>query len=441
MRNNEACFYNIMELSEIYDLVKRSEGIATDTRTLKKGEVFFALKGPNHDGNKYAVQALKAGALAAVVDDPSVIDKGSILVGDALGTLAAIAAMHRKTIKVPVIGITGTNGKTTTKELIAAVLSGKGKVHFTKGNLNNHIGVPLTILSTPPDAAFLVIEMGANHKGEIASLCEIAMPTHGIITNIGKAHLEGFGSFEEVINAKSELYQWLRFSGGIAFYNEHNEILKELIYHIAHKAVPYSDPCGTDLMVEAIESDDLFLKLSATYEGQKYSFATSLFGIYNLDNVRAAMATGLFFGVPVEKIINAISGYKPSNNRSQISATGRNTVICDSYNANPSSMIKALDAFNKIKAGKKMIILGDMLELGRESLKEHRDIVDYLKDIDAEVFLVGPQFKAVLDQSKAVSLSDSEALLKKLRSLSPEGYTILVKGSRGMMLEKVYPAL
>jgi len=431
-----------MELNELFSLVRSSAGICIDTRTLKKGEIFFALKGPNHDGNRYAEAAITAGAVAAVTDDPSLKGEKIIGVGDVLTTLTELAVIHRKTLQVPVIAITGTNGKTTTKELVTAVLSRKKKVHSTMGNMNNHIGVPLTLLGAPADTGYLVIEMGANHQGEIASLCSTAMPTHGIITNIGKAHIEGFGSFENVIAAKSELYQWLRNNGGIALFNENSTTLTELVYHLVLKAVPYSDPGGTDLVVKAAVHDDPFLNVEVDYSGHRYAFTTHLFGSYNLDNVRAAMAVGIFFEVPVDDIIDAISLYRPSNNRSQIRKTERNTLICDSYNANPSSMAKALAAFSEISAEKKMVILGDMLELGHECLPEHVKVIDTLDTMEGtEVLLVGPVFISLAKDGTKKTFSSSGEAREWLSKENLSGYTVLVKGSRGMMLEKVYDAL
>jgi len=431
-----------MELNELYSLVRSSTGICTDTRSLRKGEVFFALKGPSHDGNRYATSAVASGAVAAVTDDPSLKGEKIISVTDVLTTLTEIAVIHRKTLQVPVIAITGTNGKTTTKELVTAVLSRKKKVHSTAGNMNNHIGVPLTLLSAPADAGFLVIEMGANHRGEIASLCNTAMPTHGIITNIGKAHIEGFGSFENVIAAKSELYQWLRNHGGIALFNENSTTLTELVYHLVLKAVPYSDPDGTDLVVKPVVHDDPFLNVGVDYNGHHYAFTTHLFGSYNLDNVRAAIAVGIFFGVPIDDIIDAISLYRPSNNRSQIRKTERNTLICDSYNANPSSMSKALAAFSEISAEKKLVILGDMLELGHESLPEHSRIIETLDAMEGtEVVLVGPVFISLAKGKTIKTFSSSGEAREWLSKENLSGYTVLVKGSRGMMLEKVYDVL
>jgi len=431
-----------MELNELYSLVRSSAGICTDTRSLSRGEVFFALKGPSHDGNRYATAALTAGAVAAVTDDPSLKGKNIIGVTDVLTTLTELAVIHRKTLQVPVIAITGTNGKTTTKELVTAVLSRKKKVHSTAGNMNNHIGVPLTLLGAPADTGYLVLEMGANHQGEIASLCGTAMPTHGIITNIGKAHIEGFGSFENVIAAKSELYQWLHNNGGIALYNENSATLTELVYHLVLKAVPYSDPEGTDLVVKPVVHDDPFLNVGVDYTGHHYAFTTHLFGSYNLDNVRAAMAVGIFFGVPIDEIIDAISLYRPSNNRSQIRKTERNTIICDSYNANPSSMSKALTAFSEVSAEKKMVILGDMLELGHESLAEHSRVIETLEAMEGtEVVLVGPVFISLAKGKTIKTFSSSGEAREWLSKENLSGYTVLVKGSRGMMLEKVYDVL
>ncbi len=432
-----------MEIKELYTIVRNSAGITTDSRNIRKGEIFFALRGPAHDGNRFAPAALAAGAVAAVVDDPSVEGKNIILVDNVLATLTELAKHHRRMISIPVIAITGSNGKTTTKELIAAVLSKKGKVHRTTGNFNNHIGVPLTLLAAPDDTAYMVVEMGANHKGEIAALCEIAMPTIGIITNIGKAHIEGFGSLEDIREAKSELYHWLRKSAGVAIYNEKSNTLKELIFNIVHKAVPYSDPYGTDLIVEAAEADGLYLRVKADYEGRHYNFTTNLFGSYNTDNVRAAMAVGVFMEVPFSDIIDAVSSFKPANNRSQVVNTGKNILICDSYNANPSSMEKAINSFAGVMAEKKMVILGDMLELGSESEAAHDKVISDLKALEGvDISVVGPLFSAASERSGGIrSFPSTEDLYKWIESQKPQCYYILVKGSRGMMLEKLYPLL
>ena len=430
-----------METERLYELYQSSAGITTDSRSVARGEIFFALRGPNHDGNRHALAAVAAGALASVVDDPSLTGKKLILVDDVLEALTSLAAFHRRRLTVPVIAITGTNGKTTTKELITAVLSRKARVHSTAGNLNNHIGVPLTLLSAPDDAGFLVVEMGASHVGEIAALCETAMPTHGIITNIGTAHIEGFGSFENVREAKSELYKWLGAIGGTVIYNDDNAVLTELA-QLARRAVPYSSPEGHQLSALPEENDSISLNVKAVLDGREYSFATGLFGSYNIDNIRAAMATGLIFDVPVSEIIDAVSSYRPANNRSQVVDTGRNIVIRDSYNANPSSMEKAIASFAALRSEKKMVILGDMLELGSVSAQGHSSVVSQVRGLGAaEVALIGPRFREAAGDLPARLFGSSEEAGAWLRAERPEGYTILVKGSRGMMLEKVYPLL
>jgi UDP-N-acetylmuramoyl-tripeptide--D-alanyl-D-alanine ligase len=431
-----------MELKELYTIVRNSAGVTTDSRSVRKGQVFFALRGPNHDGNLHAVDAVAAGAVAAVTDDPSLSGNGLILVEDVLATLTMLATYHRSKLSVPVIAVTGSNGKTTTRELIAAVLARKKPVHSTAGNLNNHIGVPLTVLGAPDDTGFLVVEMGANHKGEIASLCRTAMPTHGIITNIGRAHIEGFGSFDEVKAAKSELYQWLAGNGGVAIYNDTNDILKELILKTGPVAVPYSRPAGTKLTAEISDGENMFLHVRASAGDNEYTFATNLFGTYNIDNVRAAMAAGIFFGVPFSDIVDAISSYRPVNNRSQVVDTGRNLLICDAYNANPSSMEKAIASFAALGAAKKMFILGDMLELGSESRAGHAAVISQLKGLpNAEIALVGPLFAEAAGDISARLFRSADEMSEWLTSARPEGYTILVKGSRGMTLEKLYPLL
>jgi UDP-N-acetylmuramoyl-tripeptide--D-alanyl-D-alanine ligase len=430
-----------METERLYGLYRNSAGVTTDSRSIKGGEIFFALRGPAHDGNRYAVQAVLDGAMAAVVDDPSLDGKGIIVVSDVLETLTELASFHRRRLQMPVIAVTGTNGKTTTKELLTAVLSGKGRVHSTQGNLNNHIGVPLTLLSAPDDASFLVVEMGANHMGEIAALCRTAMPTHGIITNIGTAHIEGFGSFENVKRAKSELYEWLGSNGGTVIYNEDNPVLREMAVRLDH-SVPYSTPGNHCITVKGDGGGGMLLRVTATIDGEPSRFETALFGSYNIDNVRAAMATGLLFDIPAGRIIEAISSYRPANNRSQVTETGRNTVIRDAYNANPSSMEKALTSFSALKAEKKMVILGDMLELGSESQNGHSSVIRQLEAAEEiRAVLIGPRFREAAGDFKARFFDTSDAAAEWLSSEKPEGYVILVKGSRGMTLEKVFPLL
>ena len=337
-----------MKTEQLYCLFKKSAGVTTDSRKVAKGQIFFALWGDNYNGNKFAAEALEKGALCAVIDDPMFEIENTILVDDCLFELQALAAHYRKDLKVPVLAITGTNGKTTTKELLAAILSKKHKLHFTQGNLNNHIGVPLTILSAPSDTEMLIIEMGASHVGEIRTLCLIAKPDYGIITNIGNAHIEGFGSIDGVAKAKTELYEHLRKVNGIALYNDKDPLITEKIFRIINRAVPFSDPTGVDLTIDLLPSD-LNLKISVTYLHQTYTIDTNLFGSYNLENIKAAVATALFLGAGMEDITDALEKYVPANNRSQVKKTDKNILICDSYNANPTSMALALNAFSELE--------------------------------------------------------------------------------------------
>lgn len=430
-----------MKTEQIYELFRKSTGVNTDSRTIRPGELFFALWGETYNGNKYAEDALGKGASWAVIDDPLYETENTILVDDCLFELQALAAHHRKILDVPVLAITGTNGKTTTKELIAAILSKKKKIHYTRGNLNNHIGVPLTILAAPADTEMMIIEMGASHIGEIRSLCHIARPDFGIITNIGTAHIEGFGSFEGVVKAKTELYEHLRKVNGVALYNEKNPLLAEKIFKMVNRAVPFSDPYGIELILEIIEADPL-LTLKIKYQNREYNLKTSLFGKYNYDNLKAAIATGVFFEVPLDDIVKAVEEYVPGNNRSQVMNTGKNTVICDSYNANPSSMLSAINSFNELKADHKLIILGDMLELGDRSEAEHIKVLQELKSFKADlVYLVGPVFSKDADGYGYKSFPDTASLREFISKKKLSGFTILVKGSRGIGLEKIYDLL
>jgi UDP-N-acetylmuramoyl-tripeptide--D-alanyl-D-alanine ligase len=434
-------FFKGMKTEQLYRLYQESKGVSTDSRTVGKGQIFFALWGDNYNGNKFAADALARGALCAVIDDPLFETENTILVDDCLFELQALASHYRKELKVPVLAITGTNGKTTTKELIAAILSKKFKVHYTRGNLNNHIGVPLTILSASPDTEMLIIEMGASHIGEIRTLCIIAKPDYGLITNIGTAHIEGFGSADGVARAKTELYEHLRKVNGIAFYNDKDPLLTEKIFKFINRAVPFSDPTGTDLIVEPAPSD-LTLKISITYLHLTHIINTNLFGSYNIENIRAAVATGLFLGVEMKDIIEAIEQYKPANNRSQVKRTKINTLICDSYNANPTSMRAAIDSFSAIKADHKVIILGDMLELGDKSEEEHLKVLKMLQsDVAEKVLLVGPVFFKISAKSGFEVFDKIDKVMEFLKGESLTGNTILIKGSRGMGLEKIYDLL
>jgi UDP-N-acetylmuramoyl-tripeptide--D-alanyl-D-alanine ligase len=430
-----------MKTEQLYNLFKESTGVTTDSREVGKDQIFFALWGDNYNGNKFASEALTKGASWAVIDDPLFETEKTILVDDCLFELQALAAFYRKEMKVPVIAITGSNGKTTTKELLAAILLKKFKVHFTKGNLNNHIGVPLTILSAPADTEMMVIEMGANHISEIRTLCLIAKPDYGIITNIGTAHIEGFGSVDGVIKTKTELYEYLRKVNGIALYNDKDPLVTDKIFKIINRAVPFSNPTGVDLLIEQAPSD-LNLKISATYHHNTYNICTNLFGNYNLENVRAAIASGLFLGIEMDDIIDAVEKYQPANNRSQIKISKKNTLICDSYNANPTSMTLALESFSEIKAERKIVILGDMLELGEKSEEEHLKI---LKGIQSHIFekalLVGPVFKKISSKSGFKAFDNVNQLMDFLKREPIKETMILIKGSRGIGLEKVYDLL
>lgn len=430
-----------MKTDQIYELYRNSAGITTDSRSVGKGQIFFALWGEHYNGNKYAAEALEKGASWAVIDDPLFETDRTILVDDCLFELQALATHHRKMMNIPVLAITGTNGKTTTKELLAAILSKKKKIHFTKGNLNNHIGVPLTILSAPSDTEMMIIEMGANHIGEIRTLCLIARPDFGIITNIGTAHLEGFGSFEGVIKAKTELYEHLKKVNGVALFNDKNPLLVEKIFKCVNRAVPFSDPTGVELIVEKVPTD-ISLTVKATYFHNTYNIKTNLFGDYNIENVKAAIATGLFFDVDMKDIAQAVESYHPSNNRSQIKQTKLNTLVCDCYNANPSSMKLAIESFALFPGDKKLAILGDMLELGEKSEDEHKKILELLKSLKLEnSFLVGPVFNKVSQKTGIKSFISLSKLTEHLKSEQLKDYTLLIKGSRGIGLENIFDFL
>jgi UDP-N-acetylmuramoyl-tripeptide--D-alanyl-D-alanine ligase len=434
-------FFQKMKTEQLYQHFRESKGISIDSRTITRGQIFFALWGENYNGNKFAAEAIARGASLAVIDDPAFETKKTILVDDCLFELQALAGHYRKDIKTSVIAITGTNGKTTTKELIAVVLSKKFRVHSTKGNLNNQIGVPLTILSAPSTTEMMVIELGASHVGEIRTLCLIAKPDYGIITNVSTAHVEGFGGFDGVLKAKTELYEYLRKVNGIALYNDKDLLLTAKIFKLINRAVPFSDPTGIELIINP-EPSDINLTLSAIYHHEAFKIKTKLFGAYNIENVRAAIATGLFFGVEMKDTADAVRKYEPANNRSQVKVTKKNVLICDSYNANPFSMMMALDSFCKIKAEKKICILGDMLELGEKSRDEHKKIVRALKDRDLKnSLLTGTNFRKISRGSSFKTFASVDELKDFLKSEPLKGYHILIKGSRGMALEQIYDLL
>ena len=425
-------------IEELYTLFLKHQSVSTDSRLVIPGCLFFALKGDNFDGNKYAKVALDAGAAYAVIDDPLYEGNKTLLVNDVLETLQLLAQMHLRKFDIPVVAITGSNGKTTTKELISTVLRSQYKVTATKGNLNNHIGVPLTLLEITNETQIAIVEMGANHQGEIAHLCTLAEPTHGLITNIGKAHLGGFGGYEGVIKAKSELYSWLRNSGGVAFVNGDNPLLTELSTGI--KRILYGELQDNSCRGQARDKHGM-LRIDWLTGNQVSPVNTNLVGSYNFENVMAAICLGTFFDIPSGLIKSAISSYIPSNSRSQAMKTDRNSVILDAYNANPTSMQLAIENFSRMKAPHKMVILGDMLELGEESFAEHLAMVNLVDTAGFEkVILVGPDFTKAAGKRFPCFLTSFDAC-KWLITQQLQDYSILVKGSRGIEMEKVLQAL
>jgi UDP-N-acetylmuramoyl-tripeptide--D-alanyl-D-alanine ligase len=427
---------------EIYEVFLQSGKVSTDTRNIIPGSIFFALKGERFDGNKFALDALKNGCVLAVVDDEALIDaEGCIVVPDVLKALQNLARHHRKHLNIPVIGITGTNGKTTTKELVAAVLSKKYNVWFTQGNFNNHIGVPLTLLGIPPATQIAVIEMGANHVGEIAGLCSIAQPDHGLITNVGKAHLEGFGSFEGVKKGKGELYSFLKDNGGEIFINVDNSHLMEMIGE--YPWIGYGQGDGAVVKASEISADPLLRFLLTTSRVERKPVQTCLTGLYNLDNVLAAASIGHYFGVEEELVIEAVDNYVPQNNRSQYFNSGKNQVLLDAYNANPSSMSVALENFKAIHHEPKILVLGSMKELGDDSLSEHNRLIETLESMDFEAcYLTGTEFRDVVpDDKRFCWFKDTSELRAFLEKQKIRNALFLIKGSRANRLESVAEVL
>lgn len=431
----------IMDIQSLYQLFLSGCRISTDSRNVKKGDIFFALKGDHFDGNQYALQSLQNGAVLAVVDDHSLPDQPALFkVLDVLDTLQRLANLHRKQFSIPIIAITGSNGKTTTKELVAAVLNIHYPTHFTKGNLNNHIGVPLTLLAIPLNTEIAVIEMGANHQGEINNLCTIAEPTHGLITNIGKAHLEGFGGVEGVKLGKSELYKYLK--DGCIFLNQMDETLaslsldnkKKIIYTLSE----HPDPSNAFYEIKNIPTQE-FLKVAFLSEnGDFISAQTHLTGKYNLGNIMSAIAVGKYFKVPGDKIKMALENYVPSQNRSQYITYKGGKIILDAYNANPSSMEAALNNLFSIPHLNKIAILGDMFELGEEAPYEHKKIADLADNsLLSQVILIGKFFKQVATEKNWVHFDTAKEAKNYFDSLPFSTALLLIKGSRGMKLESL----
>lgn len=423
-----------MSIIDLYDLFIHNPQITTDSRNCPKGSIFFALKGDKFDGNQYAGKALASGCVYAVIDNPDYyIGERTILVDNVLKTLQQLAHHHRKVLGLPIIGITGTNGKTTTKELLAAVLSTKFNLLYTEGNFNNHIGVPLTLLRLTHDHEMAVIEMGASHPGDIKELVDIVHPNYGIITNVGRAHLEGFGSFEGVIRTKGELYDYIRRSKGKIFIKKENEYLQSIAKGI--EQITYGN--GDDAFASGqVVSCDPFLVFNWKQQGELHTVETHMIGSYNLDNVLAAVAVGRFFKIPAERISRAIAAYEPTNNRSQFKKTENNELIIDAYNANPSSMKVALDNFITMPVQPKAIILGDMRELGPTSDELHAEVVEQIKKGQFDkVFLCGEHFSKVGKEFSP--FATTEAMVEELRKQPLKGYHILIKGSHSMGLEKL----
>ncbi len=435
-----------MELSELYKLYQQHPLITTDSRNCPEGSIFFALKGESFDGNRFAKAALEKGCAYAVIDEREFAEEGNgrlILVDNVLTTFKELAREHRRRFDIPVIGITGTNGKTTTKELIAAVLGEKYNVMYTRGNFNNDVGVPKTLFSLRPEHEIAVVEMGASHPGDIKALVDYVEPTCGLITNVGRAHLQGFGSFEGVKRTKGELYDFLESHNGLLFLNESNPDLMEMAAQRNFgRIISYGRDEGGNVEGEVIDCSPFlnFRWRQHLHAGQMpanaYEVETHLIGAYNLDNMLAAIAVGLHFGVSPAQINHALGHYIPSNNRSQLETTEHNRLIVDAYNANPSSMAAAIDNFKLMKAERKMAILGDMLELGAVSDEEHQKTVNALAAAGIkEVWLVGEEFgKTHTAFRKFKNVDEVKAAIAAHR---PENYYILIKGSNGIHLSQL----
>lgn len=425
-----------MRIEDLYDLYLQHPVVTTDSRQTPAGSMFFALRGASFDGNRYAAAALEKGCAVAVVDDPQVAAEGDsryAVVDNVEQTLQALAAYHRAQLHIPVVQITGTNGKTTTKELVTAVLSEKFRTLATEGNLNNHLGVPRTLLRIRPEHEIAVVETGANHPGEIAFLCRMVKASCGLITNVGRAHLEGFGSFEGVKRTKGELYDDLARRGGFIFLNAMDENLVEMAARRELRTVPYAQ----GVVVECTP----FVRIKwMAPDGTAHDVQTRLIGAYNLPNMLAAITVGLHFGVSPDAIDHALSHYTPTNSRSELRETGRNRLIVDAYNANPTSMGAALDSFALVRAPRKMVILGDMRELGEASADEHQRVVRRVSEIaPSEAWFVGTNWPALPPAYR--HFADVAAVKAALREATPEGYTILVKGSNGTHLYELPPLL
>jgi len=417
--------------------------ICTDTRNIIPGCLFFALKGDRFDANTFASKALEQGAAFAIIDnDTFQLSDQYIVVEDVLSTLQELAKYHRDQLNIPIIGLTGSNGKTTTKELINAVLSEKYKTFATKGNLNNHIGVPLSILSILPGTEIAVIEMGANHQKEIEFLCTLAKPTHGMITNIGLAHLDGFGGFEGVKKGKAELFGFLKENNGIAFINRDSPYIIEMSRIIEPSQIIYYGTKGENNITGLLSESDPVIEIQWIKDEKSYTTKTNLTGAYNFENILAAICIADFFNVSPDHINSGLESYSPNNNRSQLTKTENNTVICDFYNANPSSMAAALENISLLDAKNKVAIIGDMFELGGESEKQHQIIAELAEKCALNtVILIGKQFYTLKDKHSGLFFNTPSEAAEWLRATPLKDSLILLKGSRGMALEQLLPEL
>ena len=428
-----------MNIAELYNIFTSHPTVTTDSRECPEGSIFFALKGASFNGNAFAAKALEQGCAYAVVDEAQYAVQGDsryILTDNCLDTLQQLARHHRRTLGTKIVGVTGTNGKTTTKELIATVLAEKYNVLYTQGNFNNHIGVPKTLLRLTREHQVAVVEMGANHPGEIKTLTDIVEPDYGIITNVGMAHLEGFGSLEGVLHTKGELYDYLRSHNGTAFIHHDNKLLRGIAQGL--HLVEYGTADNATLCAggEVTACNPLLSFRWRHGNGEWHHVDTHLIGSYNISNMLAAACIGLYMGVDMPQIDHALASYVPTNNRSELVQTAHNRLIVDAYNANPTSMMAALNNFKTMQAEQKLLILGDMRELGAESAVEHQRIADYLTACGFEqVMLVGQEFAAA--HHTYPTYPDVDAAIEALKEQQPEGQTILIKGSNGIHLNRV----
>ena len=423
-----------MNIQKIHQLFAKSNSVSIDTRNIKENDIFFAIKGPNFDGNKFAEEAIEKGCSYVISDNLHLrkLSDKIIYVKNSIETLQKLGNYHRRTLKAKIIAITGSNGKTTSKEILLNVLKYRYNTIATKGNLNNHLGVPLTLLSMDIDTEIGIIEMGANHLKEIETLCKIAEPDYGYITNFGNAHLEGFKTIEGVIKGKSELYEYLKSNSKLIFYNSQNNTQSNVIGEYTN-SFSYGINANDDCQLTKVKSSD---NIQVRYKNKTIS--SKIYGDYNFDNICIAIAIGDFYNIDFEDIKKGVENYLPDNNRSQITTKESNTIILDAYNANPTSMDLAIKSFEKLKYTNKIIIAGDMFELGEESNKYHQQIVNYLETTsNIEIFIVGVNFSKTNHTNKIKSFLTTEELITNLMKLKIKNSSILIKGSRGMELEKV----